>query len=302
MAAPSPLAPTSSPPRGPGPADLARAFGAGLLTLRYQPQVSLLTGAVTGADAVLHWDDPRWDEIPAARTRALAFEAGLDHSLADWMLQEACRQLQRWQARGVYLPRLSLRLPWSTLDHARTADRIADTLDDLDLPAHRLALEVPLDALLTPTRWLKHTLLALRSDGVHMALSGYDGDGPSLRALSELPVDELVLDSPLIQTLDHPEDPVARAAVGMAHALGWRSVASGLTHEGQVDRVRLIGCDEFRGSVLSDALPAGILGDVVAAAPVHERIVMTVPADEMELPQPPAARHQGPRTQAAHAA
>jgi len=69
---------------------LRHALANGELTMRYQPQISLTTGVVTGMEALLRWTHPKLGCVSPVQFIALAEETGLVVPIGEWAIMTAC--------------------------------------------------------------------------------------------------------------------------------------------------------------------------------------------------------------------
>src|SRR3954452_8881817 len=214
---------------------LRRAIDRGELAVRFLPQVDLATGAVCGAEALVRWDDPDRGLVGPGDFIATAEETGLILPIGAWVLEEACRQAQRWPhiVTAVNLsPRQSA--------HPDLVDIVAGALERTGADPSTILLEVVEAAVTSDLEASAATLRRLEALGVRLALDDF-GTGPSsLRALQRLPVSDVKVDRSLVARLPGDEQAVAllSAIVSLAHALGRRTAAEGLDTEDQAGLVR----------------------------------------------------------------
>src|SRR3954452_17212997 len=203
---------------------LRRAIDRGELAVRFLPQVDLATGAVCGAEALVRWDDPDRGLVGPGDFIATAEETGLILPIGAWVLEEACRQAQRWP--GIVT---AINLSPRQSAHPDLVDIVAGALERTDVDPGTILLEVVETAVTDDLEASAATLRRLEALGVRIALDDFGTGASSLRALQRLPVDEVKVDGSLVARLiDDPQaDAMVRAVTSLPHALGLRAVAEG---------------------------------------------------------------------------
>jgi EAL domain-containing protein (putative c-di-GMP-specific phosphodiesterase class I) len=138
----------------------------GRLEIRYQPLVTMSTGQVVGAEALVRWQHPDHGLLAPEAFLGLVNSNNLDAELDAAVLQDVLMQLARWQERGLEVLPVSVNLTRDSLEDPRLADRVLTVLAELGLPTSVLRLEITEHHQLSPETPAQHTLAALDAAGV----------------------------------------------------------------------------------------------------------------------------------------
>ena len=231
------------------------------LTLLYQPQVSLTTQQVIGAEALVRWRHPTLGMISPCRFIPLAEETGLILPLGDWVLREACRQAALWEREGRPL-RVAVNLSAHQLGAMNLTGNVTAALDASGLSPHLLDLELTESALIIQGEAATDHLRTLRGRGVRVSIDDFGTGYSSLAYLRRLPLDLLKVDRSFIIGLagldktGSQDRAVVRAVVAMAHALGLEVIAEGVETEAQQSALLDLGCDAVQGFLFSPPVSA----------------------------------------------
>ena len=237
---------------------LRRALEQGEFVLHYQPQLSLQSGAVTGFEGVVRWQEPELGLVGPDEFIPIAEETGLILPLGEWILREACRQIAAWRARGVCPVPISVNLSPHHFRSQDVAALVEAILAEHDTPGRRLGIEITENVLLHDPDVAIATLVRLRALGVKIALDDFGTGYSSLSYLRRLPADSLKLDRSFLAEIASEPSAAALTAsiVGMGIALGLRVVAEGVEEEGQLKLLRAWGCHEAQGFLFGRPVPA----------------------------------------------
>ncbi len=269
-------------------ADLRQALDRQEFCLHYQPVIDLATGTVATVEAFLRWQDPRRGLVAPVDIIPLAEETGLILPIGDWIVAEAGRQLQAWDAELAITspPHININVAAPQLRDPAFPERVARMLADRTIAPDRLWLEIsertgPDDLLASSA-----VLEALHALGIRLSLDDVGTGASPLAHLRTLRATDLKLDHGFIQRL--PEDAVDRTIVSgivaMAHALGMVVTAEGVETPEQVDAAWAAGCDRIQGHLIAPAMPPDEL----------VRWLMAPPPAPVPTPRPPT----GPTTAA----
>jgi EAL domain-containing protein (putative c-di-GMP-specific phosphodiesterase class I) len=193
--------------------------------------VDLLTGELTGFEALVRWQHPVRGLLPPHGFIALAEQSGLIERIGDWVLRTACHQVELWQQRMAAGTRLSLSINLSPrqLDAPESVDRIIAVLQQTGFALDDLSLEIAENAIVDADDMVAQ-LARLQRHGVRIALDDFGTGNSSLRHLSRLPVDILKIDGCFVAELDGTRtgSAVAEAVIRLGHILNLDTVAEGI--------------------------------------------------------------------------
>jgi diguanylate cyclase (GGDEF)-like protein/PAS domain S-box-containing protein len=238
--------------------DLRRAILAGELEAWYQPQVSVATGEIVAAEALVRWRHPERGLLAPAQFLHVAEDSGLIVRLGEQVLDAACSEAATWATRPGLPRSVSVNLATAHLTDPALVPFVGDLLAHTALPPERLTIEITEGTLLDDVDAALGALYALHQLGVRVSVDDFGTGYSSLRYLAQLPVDEVKIDRSFVQVLNGDPAPraIVSAVVGMAHALGLVVVAEGVETLHQLDVLRELGCDVGQGYLWSRARTA----------------------------------------------
>jgi diguanylate cyclase (GGDEF)-like protein/excisionase family DNA binding protein len=246
--------------------DLRLALAAGQLRLVYQPIITLATGQVTGAEALLRWDRPG-APIGPDQFIPLAEESGDIVPIGRWVLAQACQQARRWQREtGLTDFAISVNTSVYELAEPHFVAGVVRTLAESGLAPEHLTLEVTESVLLADETAAVGSLRGLRAAGVHIAVDDFGTGYSSLSYLDRLPVDGLKIDRSFVQGLapGRGKSALVSATLGFARALGLTVTAEGVETEEQYQKLQELRCRLAQGFYLSRPLAAESLAELLA--------------------------------------
>jgi len=255
------------------------------LELHYQPIVSLQTGEVVGAEALLRWAPPRLGMVPPLDFVGVAEETGLIVEIGEWVVSEALRQIARWRARpdgGTRGLWVSVNVSARQLRDPGLVDHVREELERHGVPPELLVLEITETAMMADEAVAADLLHRLRALGVTLAVDDFGTGYSSLGHLRRFPVTKVKVDREFVAGIEEDRDDaeIVRAVVAMALAMRLEVVAEGVETEGQRRLLRELGVQLGQGWHFGRPAPAEDC-DFVAAPPA--------PGDR-GCPQPAAAK------------
>ncbi|MFL6671947.1 MAG: putative bifunctional diguanylate cyclase/phosphodiesterase [Massilia sp.] len=239
--------------------DLRAAIAAGQFEILYQPIVSLRTGAVHKAEALLRWRHPVRGLLGAAEFIPFAETNGLIVEIGDWVFREAARQVQRWQQ--AIDPRFQVCVNKSPVQFRRDAALYQSWLDylrELKLPPQSIVIEINESVLLDGVDQVVERLRQYRAMGLQVALDHFGSGYSSLSHLKRFDIDYVKIDQAFAATLEDDAGDLAlcEAIIVMAHKLGLEVVAEGVETRVQRALLQDAGCDYAQGFMFGHPVTA----------------------------------------------
>jgi diguanylate cyclase (GGDEF)-like protein/PAS domain S-box-containing protein len=234
--------------------DLRRALERREFRLHYQPVVSLTTGEITGAEALVRWQHPERGLVAPAEFIPLAEETGLILPIGGWVLREACRQMKRWQER-LDMPALEIGVNLSSKQfqqHGLVA-LVAAVLRETGLSPRSLRLEVTESLLMEQNGHVADNMTELRAMGVRLDLDDFGTGYSSLSYLHQFPIDTLKIDRSFIQRIGETQEgtEIVHTILTLAESLDLEVVAEGVETAEQLAMLRKLRCSHAQGYHLS---------------------------------------------------
>jgi len=248
--------------------DLRNALEHEQFRLYYQPKFDAVSGRPVGAEALLRWEHPQQGLLLPDKFIELAEKTGLIIPIGDWVLNEACRQMQVWFAQGYHDWRIAVNLSALQFCHAGLVKSVAKALERHQLPANSLTLEITETTAMSDADASMTVLQGLWYMGVDLSIVDFGTGYSGLMYLKRLPANELKIDRGFVRDLEHDGDDAAivSAIVALGQALGLRIVAEGVETDAQQSFLTRLGCNSLQGYLLGHPLPAaGFMADIQRA-------------------------------------
>jgi diguanylate cyclase (GGDEF)-like protein len=233
-------------------AALNEAVQRGEFLLALQPQLSLATGEVTGAEALLRWNHPRDGMRLPASFIPIAEQTGIIADIGDWVIAEVASMLAEWQDQGTKR-RISFNVSPRQLDRADFFARLRTAFSDAGVPLSMVELEFTETAAMECSEAVLTEIGALRRDGITIAIDDFGTGYSNVARLRAMPLDRVKLDQSLIADIESSEQArvVVQAVIQLIKGVGAEIVAEAVENVAQADILRAMGCDTVQGFVFA---------------------------------------------------
>ncbi|HAS6346775.1 TPA: EAL domain-containing protein [Vibrio vulnificus] len=235
--------------------ELDKAIELKQFSLVYQPKVSLTSGKITGAEALIRWQHPELGTISPLEFITIAEKTKQVIPIGRWVILEACKQAKKWLDLGYDIP-VSVNVSTVQFANDDIEQQVNSALFESNLPASYLQLEITETVLMKEPQKLIAICHNLRRSGVTVAIDDFGVAYSSLNYLKQLPIDVLKIDKAFIDDCveNHHDHMLVRTIVQLGHNMDKKVIAEGVETEEQ--RLLLVSeqCDEFQGYLYSKPL------------------------------------------------
>ncbi len=253
---------------------LRRALDNEEFFLRYQPQVDIATGQISGMEALIRWNDPQRGEIYPKDFVFVAEELGLIVPIGEWVFRTACLQSKRWQEQGLQPITISINISPRQFMSRRLVHTLLAIVRETGADPRRIELEVTETMIMRNVEQSIETLAQLRSVGMKVAVDDFGVGYSSLGQLTRLPASSMKIDRSFIMNVpsDASSGLITEAIIAMAKRLKLRVIAEGVETRAQLEFLRANHCEAFQGYLFSrpvTALEATAMLKAQSGAAVH---------------------------------
>jgi diguanylate cyclase (GGDEF)-like protein/PAS domain S-box-containing protein len=240
-------------------AALHTALERGEFELYYQPQLEMRSGRVVSMEALIRWNHPNMGMVAPDQFIPLAEETGLILPIGAWVLETACREALKCAHLCTNRLTIAVNLSVTELERGNPVQHVARVLARTGLPPACLELEITESSAMRRGEESLAVLRELAALGVRLSIDDFGSGYSNLGYLKRLPVSSLKIDRLFVRELpDDAEDAtIARAIIGLAHALNLQVVAEGVETSAQRDFLTLAGCDVMQGYLIGRPMPSG---------------------------------------------
>ncbi|HKX91472.1 MAG TPA: EAL domain-containing protein [Sphingomicrobium sp.] len=234
---------------------LTEAVQRGEFVLAYQPQMSLVTGDVTGAEALLRWNHPRDGLRGPSSFIPVAERTGLIAEIGDWVLSEVAAVLGSWNQRGL-ARRLAFNISPRQVERADFFPKLRQCFADATVPLSLVELEFTESAAMEVSESILREIASLRADGVTISIDDFGTGYSNLARLRSMPLDRVKLDPSLIADIETCEKArvMVQAVVGLIKGVECEIVAEAVETAAQADILRAMGVDTVQGYVFAEPM------------------------------------------------
>jgi diguanylate cyclase (GGDEF)-like protein len=246
--------------------DLRRALDGEQIEILFQPQVSVTTGRIEGAEALARWRHPELGELGAVTLFGVAERSDYLIQLSEHVQRRAIEAAASWPDALARL-RLSINVTAADIVRPGFASQFRDMIEESGFDPHRVTVEVTEGGLIEDLNAAAYLLAQLREGGLRVAIDDFGTGYSSLAYLKALPLDYLKIDKRLCQDIagSARDRVVVRGVIDMARSLGLGVIAEGVETQEQLDLLAREGCNLYQGYLCSPPVDAAAFAALIPA-------------------------------------
>ncbi|HEX7812388.1 MAG TPA: EAL domain-containing protein, partial [Burkholderiales bacterium] len=233
-------------------AGLRRALEREEFFLDYQPQMDLVSGRLSGMEALIRWNQSERGVVSPAQFIPVCEQTGLIVPIGQWVLREACESTKRLGDSLGWTPIISVNVSARQFKRADLAQYVEAVLKSTGFPPEALELELTESMVAQDAAFGVQTMRALKALGVRMAIDDFGTGYSSLSYLKRYPIDRLKIDKSFVGGIgtDTDDETICKTIISLAHNLGLDVIAEGVENDRQLAFLQQYGCDEVQGYLI----------------------------------------------------
>ena len=229
--------------------------------LHYQPIISLKSDRLVGFEALIRWQHPTKGLISPDDFIPIAEDTELILDIGEWLLEEACRQLQQWQQKyakssQISLLKMSINLACQQLQEPQFIAKLDRILESTGIAGSSLRLEITESALIEPEGGVRDTLEQIRKRNIKLSIDDFGTGYSSLSYLRRFPIDNLKIDRSFIEQMNFDSEnlEIVRVIITLAKILGMDAISEGVETVQQLQQLKDLGCEFGQGYLFAKPL------------------------------------------------
>jgi diguanylate cyclase (GGDEF)-like protein len=237
--------------------DLRASIRQRQLELYYQMQVDN-SGYIVGAEALIRWNHPQQGLVPPIQFIPLAEEIGMIIPIGDWVIEQACAQLKKWEMDPVMRKlQLSVNVSPRQLSQPYFVEQVKDAIENAGIRPAKLKLELTESFILEDVEEAIQKMQELRRIGIRFVMDDFGTGYSSLAYLTRLPLEQLKIDQSFVRdmTRDKNSSIMVRTIINIANNFGMEVIAEGVETDDQLAFLRQYGCNKFQGYMFGKPIP-----------------------------------------------
>jgi len=225
--------------------------------LHYQPQINMNSEELSGVEALIRWQHPKYGLIYPDKFIQISENTGVIGALTEYVTNLALSQIEQWRRQGNEI-KVSINISAQNITTLYLPEQLNELMHRHKIPPSMLVLEVTESALMGNLTLSLDILTRLRLKGVHLSIDDFGTGFSSLSQLHKIPFTELKIDQSFVADMDKNSDSFAivETCIMLGHKLNMEVVAEGIEDKAIWDLLVEMNCDVAQGYYIAKPMPA----------------------------------------------
>lgn len=230
------------------------------LALYYQPKYALSDSeqSIVGAEALLRWQREDGQFCSPETFIELAEKNELIGELGQWVITQACQQIQHWRETYNLELTIAINLSARQFNDVNLITNLSQVMNRYDIQPGELEIEITERAVIENIDESIAILHSLQAMGISIAMDDFGTGYSSLSYLKLLPINVLKIDRSFIDRVSksQADNAIVTAILTMAFALDLEVVAEGIETLEQLNYLIDNHCQIGQGYLLARPMPS----------------------------------------------
>lgn len=233
--------------------------------LYYQPKMDILSGKLTGLEALIRWNNKEKGLTQPKDFIPFAEEHNLIDFITDWVVNEVCRQLLEWEQKKFKLLPVSINMPVNLFRNNNIVSYMKNIIDTYHISPELLELELTESLFMGDINMIVSYLHELKLMGFHISIDDFGMGFSSLNRLKHINCDILKIDRSFISSINNstPDNVLINSIIYIGHGLNMKIIAEGVETALQFEFLRRNNCDSIQGYLLSQPMNKEAIPDIL---------------------------------------
>ncbi|MEG0614226.1 MAG: EAL domain-containing protein [Oscillospiraceae bacterium] len=214
-----------------------------------QPQYSLINERISGAEALIRWNNPEKGFLQPYRFIPIFEKNGFIVRVDYYVFEAVCKKMQEWANIGRNNVCIAVNMSRFHIHESDFVSKLLAITDKYGVSPENLEIELTETVFFDNQEKIVSVMMQLKTAGFRLSMDDFGSGYSSLNILTELPVDIIKIDREFFRTFETNEKgkQVVTTVIQLARSLKMLVVAEGVETVEQVVFLKGIDCDMVQG-------------------------------------------------------
>lgn len=248
----------------------------------YQPLCRAEDGLISGAEALVRWEQPGEGLVSPGKFIPIFEKNGLISVLDRYVWSEVCRMQKRRLAQGKNVVPVSINVSRVEFYNKHLCEDIRNIVQKYEVPPNLIKVEITESAYADDPTLVQEAVEKLHNYGFTVLMDDFGSGYSSLNTLKDLPIDVLKIDMRFLDSFSENQKAavILEAVIRMAKWMRLRVVAEGVETRQEWEYLKSVECDVVQGYYFYKPMPEADFENLLEQKHVTRRDI-----EKEELPE-----------------